>query len=302
MARFLYAQRPSKHIQRRMVIDACRKLRAFAPLIDYEYIGFGAYEFIDFELCRRELGIVSMHSIEVDSMRQDRYTFNRPFAEIEIHFDRASNVLPDLLDEARLRIVWLDYTAGVSQEVLQDLGTCIRKLTPGSVLVITVAARPAKPAGQRRAALVEAVGAQRVSAHVTDESLAHGLPGTQAEIFSTEADEQTSRRSDGATFQQLFNIRYRDDQQMHTWGGLLLGPGMHAAFDSARFDELEQVRCSTNPLDVIVEPLTTREVLYLNRQLPVTGGAELLGDGIPPEALSAYERLYRWYPSVPTAM
>ncbi len=126
MARFLYAQRPSKHIQRRMVVDAFRKLRAFAPLPEYEYVGFGAYEFVDFELCRRELGIVSMHSIEVNSHQQDRYLFNRPFSDIELHFDRASNVLPDLLEDPVLRIIWLDYTSGIDQEVLQDLGLSFR--------------------------------------------------------------------------------------------------------------------------------------------------------------------------------
>jgi hypothetical protein len=302
MARFLYAQRPSKHIQRRMVVDACRKLRAFAPLTEYEYVGFGAYEFVDFELCRRDLGIVSMHSIELDTNAQDRFTFNRPFAEIQIHFDRASNVLPDLLDGPQLRIVWLDYTTGISQEVLQDIGTCVRKLSGGSVLIVTVAARPAKPASERRTALISAVGAERVGPEVTNDSLAQGLPSAQAAIFIAEVHEQLTRRTDGAQFEQLFNIRYRDDQPMHTWGGLLVTPGMRTAFESARFDELEQVSRSTAIIDTTVEPLTTREVIHLNRQLPSGAGQQISGDGIPGHALAAYERLYRWYPSVPAAM
>ena len=142
MARFLYANRPSKHIQRRMVVDACRRLRVFSSLCDYRYVGFGAYEFVNFELVRRELGIVQMDSIEQDTRYEDRYLFNRPFAEIEVHFDTANNVLPNLLEEAALRVVWLDYTSGLNQKVLQDVGICIRKLTPGSVLN-----RPGKAGG-----------------------------------------------------------------------------------------------------------------------------------------------------------
>lgn len=302
MADFLYAQRPSKHVQRRIVVDACRKLRAFAPLHEYEYVGFGAYEFVDFELFRRELGIVKMESIEADTNAQDRYLFNRPFADIKVHFDRASNVLPDLLDRPALRIVWLDYTCGLNQEVLQDIGTCVRELSAGSVLLITVAARPARPASERLASLIDAVGRDRVSADVTNDSLAQGLPRAQREIMLAEAEAHAARRNDGATFGQLFNLKYRDDQPMQTWGGILVAPAMRAAFESARFDELDQVCAGPQIFDATVQPLTTREVLHLNPQLPLSAGASLAAHGIPEGALLAYERLYRYYPVVPAAM
>src|SRR5919106_3791691 len=200
MARFLWAHRPSKHVQRRMVVDVCRQLRTFDELTNYRYVGFGAYEFVDFELFRRELGIVGMDSIEFDTSGQERYRFNRPFGEIELHFDRASDVLPDLLEDPLLRIVWLDYTWGLNQEVLQDVGTCVRKLVAGSMLIVTVVARPARPANERRARLIEAVGPDRVDPDVTDDSLAHGLPAAQRDILVSEAASQASRRGDGAAF------------------------------------------------------------------------------------------------------
>jgi hypothetical protein len=302
MARFLYVSRPSKHVQRHMVVDACRRLRAFAPLSEYVYIGMGAFEFVDFELVRRELGIVTMHSIEIDDNARERYVFNRPFAEITVHFDRASNVLPDLLDDPVLRIVWLDYVSGLTQEVLQDVGTCVRKLAAGSALFVTVAARPAKPAARRRSELVDAVGANRVGAHVNDQMLASGLPAVQRDILLSEAVEHQARRVDGATFRQLFNLRYTDSTPMQTWGGVLVGPAMAAAFESARFDELDQTSNDATMVDATVEPLTMREVLHLNRQLPAGAGSPLTGDGIPSDALRAYERLYRWYPTVPAPM
>ena len=117
-----------------------------------------------------------------------------------------------------------------------------------------------------------------------------------------EVQSQLSRRYDGASFEQLFNIRYRDDQPMQTWGGIFVAPAMRPAFDAARFDELEQCSHDARMFDTTVEPLTTREVIHLNRQLPATGGGALTGEGVPPEALGAYERLFRFYPSVPAAM
>lgn len=302
MARFLYSQRPSKHIQRKMVVDACRRLRAFAPLNHYEFIGFGAYEFVDFELVRRELGVCDMHSIELNWKDQDRYLFNRPFEGIEIHFDRASNVLPDLLDKPRLRIVWLDYTTNLNAEVLQDLGVCFRKLTPGSVVLVSVAARPSSPASTRRSSLVDAVGLERVSPEHTNEWLGKNFATAQRSILMEHVTTETERRDDGARFQQLFNVGYRDDQPMQTWGGLIVSPSMAHALGAAHFEELEQVSADERFVNTTVEPLTTREVLHLNRQLPLASDAKLIADGIPDKALDAYARLYRWYPAVPAAM
>lgn len=302
MARFLYQSRPSKHVQRRMVIDACRRLRSFDQLAKYVYVGFGAFEFVDFDLVRRDLGIVKMHSIEQDSYARDRYLFNRPFAEITVHFDRASNVLPDLLEDPVLRIVWLDYTDGLTREVLQDVGTCVRKLVAGSMLIVTVNATPAKPANRRTAALRDAVGAERVGGHVNDEMLATGLPAVQRDILVSETAVQQVRRTDGAEFRQVFNIRYTDTTPMQTWGGVLVGPAMNAAYESARFAELEQTSSGPTLVDATVQPLTTREVLHLNRQLPASDETQISGEGIPLDALRAYERLYRWYPPVPAAM
>ena len=50
-----YIARPAKSIQRLMIIETLRRLRAFAPLSEYEYVGFGAHEFVDFELASEKL-------------------------------------------------------------------------------------------------------------------------------------------------------------------------------------------------------------------------------------------------------
>jgi hypothetical protein len=285
-----------------MVVDACRRLERFASLGEYRYLGFGAYEFVDFELVRRELGIVAMDSIESEgSATQRRYLFNRPFEYIDIHFDRASNVLPSLLDDAVKRIAWLDYTDWLDREVLADVGTCLRKLPAGSVLLVTVRARPEGTAKERLAHLQSRVGRERIPEGVDDEYLAKHMADVQRDILTVSVRGHIRRRVDGARFMQLFDLRYKDGTPMQTWGGLVVSPDIDSAVAAVDFGALEQTSLLDQPpVDATVPTLTMREVLHLNSQLPCAG--PLAGEDIPADDLDAYRRLYRWYPPVPVAM
>ena len=51
-----YEFRPAKAAQRRMIVDACRRLTAISALDQYQYVGFGGLEFIDFIEFHRGLG------------------------------------------------------------------------------------------------------------------------------------------------------------------------------------------------------------------------------------------------------
>jgi hypothetical protein len=304
MARFSYTFRPGKHIERRMLVDACRRLRSFAPLQDYEYVGFGGFEFVDFELMHRELGISRLVSIEQDSYAKDRSLFNRPVQGVTVHFNRASDVLPDLLDIPVLRILWLDYEQRLNREVLQDVATAARRLQAGSLLIATVNAHPPKPADSRRAVLVEDVGTDRVPATATDASLAQwGLADVQRRILTDEIENALTLRNDKARFEQIFYFQYSDDAQMMTWGGVLLTPAQDEGWINASFGELEQVRRGDQPMRIEVPLLTVKEAIYLNSQLPSQpGSGGLAAAAIPESQLRAYASLYRWYPPVPTPM
>ena len=153
--KYSYSFRPRKQIQRLLIADACQRLRAIAPLESYEYIGFGGFEFVDFDIFRRRLGIQSMVSYE-KAAAADRYEFNVPFAEISLKFGAAALHLP-FIDKAQLRIVWLDYTQRLDDEVVQDIATSASRLAPGSVLIASVNAVSARPADARRASRAEAV-------------------------------------------------------------------------------------------------------------------------------------------------
>ena len=217
-----------------MVVDALRRLRVFSPLPDYEYVGFGGMEFVDFELVHRELGIRWMTSIEIDTRNKDRYEFNAPFADVKLMFDRASAILPTLLDEAVLRVVWLDYECRLHQEVLQDLGTAVRKLLPGSVLLISVNATGPTTAAARLDAFTADVTPERVPVGAMNGTLAKwGWAAASHEVLMAEAVSEAARRTDGASFEQLFHFRYADGARMLTWGGIVVAPSNRQSFEVA---------------------------------------------------------------------
>lgn len=302
--RLSYARRPAKYIQRRMVVDALRRLRVFSELSKYEYVGFGGMEFVDFELVHRELGIRRMTSIEENIGNADRYGFNVPFAEVSIEFDRASAVLPTLLDDPVLRVVWLDYECELNLEILQDVGTAMRKLVPASVLIVSVNAQGPRLASDRLARFSANVEPERIPPGTDDATLAKwGWADASHSVLSAESSAEVARRYDGAEFEQLFHFNYADGARMLTWGGVLLGPGNRPAYEGAAFGELQQVRQAGDPPYEIAPPvLTMREALHLNAQLPIENPSAIKAKGISSRDLESYAKLYRWYPPVPAAM
>jgi hypothetical protein len=287
-----------------MVVDTFRRLRTFAPLSNYEYVGFGGMEFVDFDLVHRELGIRRMTSIELNTRHKDRYQFNAPFAEVKLIFDRASAVLPTLLDDAVLRVVWLDYECRLNQEVLQDLGTALRKLLPGSVFLVSVNATGPITATDRLKTFTADVTPERVPEGATNGTLAKwGWSAAAHDVLVAEAASEVARRTDGASFEQLFYFRYADGARMLTWGGVVVGPSNRQSFDLANFNELSQVCIEGEPPREVAPPLLTmREALHLNAQLPTVNVPALMASGIPSADLESYANLYRWYPPIPAAM
>jgi hypothetical protein len=161
-----YRARPSKAIVRQMIVECCRRLRGMADLNQYQYIGFGGLEFLDFKLFHRTLGITRMISIE-NSGRTDRFDFNRPFGSIEMRYGQASTELP-LVDWDGLRIVWLDYEKTLIREVKRDCENVARWLKQGSVLIVTMNA--SAPFGERLEYLTGKLGTA-VPIETTEEDL-----------------------------------------------------------------------------------------------------------------------------------
>lgn len=291
--RLEYRRRPAKAIQRAMVVDGLRRLTAVAPLAKYQYVGFGALEFADFEVIHRALGITLMSSIERDTSGEARYKFNRPFAGINLLMGEARNMLPTI-DWSPLSIVWLDYTEQLHSGILNDVDYVGRSLRPGSVLLVTTNAEPVRPMSDRLTTLAEQVG-ERVPAGLTNDALGGwGLATAQAAVLRAVVNRATAE-AHGGGIEQLFNFHYSDGARMLTWGGVVNTPGIERAIEACRFPDLEFFRSNDEAFRIAVPVLTEREVLRLEEQLPAAPGTKIKVDGIDAREIADFASIYRWH-------
>jgi hypothetical protein len=281
-----------------MTIDIMRRLSAFRPLNEYQYVGLGGYEFVDFDLVRRALDVRRMTSIERSS-KALRFEFNCPFPGIELKFGTSNDMLPEVsLDEPT--IVWMDYCASVRDDVLRDVLLLGRQLLPGSMLIISVNATVADD-GERIATLTKNITKERVPMGVDAEPHLDGwrTANVQRRVLAAELRQAMAGRS--VRFEQLINIHYRDTQRMQTWGGVVVDAGTDDQFHRADFRSLSQVRTGADPITIDVPVLTAREVLDLEAKLVAGQPAPTL-PWLKSAECDSFADLHRWYPPVPAPM
>ena len=288
-----YELRPSKTVTRLILVDVLRHLESLTSISKYQYVGFGAVEFIDFDLMHRAFGISKMTSIEGDTALAPRCEWNRPFKGIKVLEGRSTTILPTL-DWSMPSIVWLDYTSTLTTEVIGDVEHMIRVLIPGSVLAVTVNAHPARYK-EREAALEKAIGADNIPLGVSENTLGNwGLADVQYKVLDAEIRSTCGDRTDGATWRQVLNIRYSDNAKMQMLAGIVGSPVLDSALDNCRFDEVEELRKGAEAVEVRVPLLTTKERAWLNEQLPLLDGdatPEL--QGVKEKEIVAYQQIYR---------
>lgn len=292
MADLDYGDRPSKDVTRRMLIDVLGRLGAFQKLSKYSYVGFGAIQFVDFDLVHRGLGINKMISIEGDSNLIARCNFNAPFKGIKVLEGTSTTVLPSL-DWSAPAIVWLDYTQKLRTAEMSDVENLMLVLQPGSVLVVTLNSQPNQEVDNRRNDLANAVGEDRVPLGLSDERLGGwGLANVQREIFTNHVVQTLAARADSSTWQQLLNIHYKDGASMQMIAGILDHPSIHSKIAACRLQEINVVRDGPDSVLVKVPLLTKREKMILSKTLP--GKPSKAMAGISLEKLEAYAEMYRW--------
>lgn len=294
MADFDYRLRPSKAVQRYMIIDVCRKLSAFAPLSDYQYVGFGGLEFVDFDLLHRSLGVNKMTSIESDTYHLDRYLFNTPFNGITVLPGWASAYLPSI-DWSMLSIVWLDYEKALVEDVISDVLVVCGRIQPGSALFVTVNATPERRIAGRRDGLAERIGEERIPGKVTDESLGNwGLAEIQHQVLTDIMIQALRNRQVPAEWRQVLSINYADDARMQTMGGIITAPGLRQTFESADFGDLDFVRTAgQEPVMIRVPVLTSKERRALDEQFPAKN-LDAITVPVPREDAESYMKVYRY--------
>ena len=290
-----YGDRPSKTVCRRIFVETLRRLQALDKLSTYSYVGFGAYQFLDFDLVHRHLGIDKMISIESNEKLIARCYFNAPYKNIEILPGTSTTILPTL-DWSGKRIVWLDYTQRLRSEELADCENVTLRMQPGSVLAITLNCHPDDD-GERRQRLADAVGEDNVPIGTSEAKLGDwGLAKTQRELVTGLLHRTLAARGDGTTWQQLLNIFYRDGARMQMIVGVVDHPDVHQKIDACRFGDMTEVSSDAEPLIIEIPTLTTRERQALGQKLPARTLRSFAG--LPDGDLAAYARFYRWLDAV----
>lgn len=302
--RINYSVRPAKHVERLMMLEALQRLRVFAPLETYRYIGLGSIHFVDFKLFHRSLGIHRMISIEEDEHNRARFNFNRPFRSVKLMFGHSTSVLPELKWSTR-SVVWLDYDGRLDQTVLSDIYLTCSKARSGSVILITVNAQPTpfdkeKP-NRRVERLRSDVGGSNVPNDVNkDAQLSDwGLADVCRTIMDSsirKAVEDRATQGDRFSYRQLFNFQYRDGSRMTTVGGVLLDDRDLERFEHGAFDELKYLRDGDDAYEINVPSLTHREMRHLDRELPLRPKGTI-PKFIPVADCEAYAENYRFFPA-----
>lgn len=286
-----YSDRQSKQVTRRIFVETLRRLQAIDKLSNYSYVGFGAYQFLDFDVVHRQLGIDRMTSIESDEKLIARCHFNTPYRGIDVIQGTATTLIPTL-DWSGKVIAWLDYTQRLRSAEIADSMNVALRMRPGSVFAITLNCHVGEE-GTRRSDLAKAVGEENIPIGITEAKLGEwGLAKTQRELVSSLLHRTLASRSDGTTWQQILNIQYRDAARMQMIVGIVDHPDLHAAIQTCRFEDMPEVSFDAEPLVIELPALTVRERHAIGKKLPAKSIKEFAG--LSAKDLAAYARFYRW--------
>ena len=298
-----YALRPAKNIERKMIVEALSRLRAFYTLESYRYVGLGSPYFSDFSLVHRSLGIQDMICIEQETGDARRFEFNRPFNCIELEFGNTTAVLPTLKWQERPTIVWLDYDDPIGITMLSDIDVVCSSLTSGSFFLISVrrnagdfGADPSERLERVTSALGDKVPAGTSRRDTTSSNFGRLL----WRIIDSEIRYIVSERSAGLrpdlqfNYKQLLYFWYKDGTPMLTIGGVLYQKGQRVQLTQCDFDALFYNRASDDPYDIEVPPLTFKEIQTIDAQLPESTPCL---PGVPKSLVAAYAKNYRYFPN-----
>ena len=297
-----FSLRPAKGAERKMIVEAVGRLRAFSTLEAYRYIGFGSPYFSDFSLVHRRLGITDMVCIEQEKQDVERFEFNRPFNCIDLKFGLSSRVLPTLEWDGRPTVIWLDYDKPITEVTLSDIHVVCSSITPGSFFLLTVRAQ-ANDFGQSPAERVDklrdAVGG-RLPNHTVADATDKAFPKLLWRIIDSEIRRVLAGRNGGFShesgfeYQQVLHFDYRDGVRMLTIGGIIYQRGQRILLAQCDFPSLSYSRSGVDPCRIRVPLLTYKELRALDELLP--GDTPSL-PAVPQKEISAYSEHYRYFPN-----
>lgn len=138
-----YHLRPHKAVDRNLFIESLIRLRNNYDFCNYQYIGFGSYEFEDFKLIYRSLGIDDLHSIEMNTNVFKRQGFNKPYSFIQLHNTTCGSFFDEIFDNSKHSIIWADFSlANDKYSQCLDISNICGKVQAGDIIRFTLNAQP----------------------------------------------------------------------------------------------------------------------------------------------------------------
>jgi len=310
-----YSLRPSKSIERKMIMSFLTKLTSFDDLINYHYIGFGSIYYSDFILFHKNLSITKMSSIEYER-NESRARFNLPYKCIELHSGTSNDKLTTIMANYEKYIVWLDYDSPISSSTLDDIQTFISKSTSGSLLMITLNVNADDKDElnskfdelfeYRKTKLEERITKDKMpQINKANELNLKNLHMVYRKIIINEIQENLIKRNklqeNKYKFKQIMNFRYSDNAQMQTFAFIFYEESDEMKYNACRFNDIPTFREEEEPYQIKSPHLTIDEIRKLNKILPLETEEDIKNIGIEnPTFIKAskdYAEVYQHFPN-----
>lgn len=310
-----YNLRSAKSIERKIILETIRGLYPPNEISKYRYVGFGSIFFADFRLVHKELGINRMVCIE-GSDDEQRFQFNKPYKCIELRMGMSNRVLPNL-DWSCKNIVWLDYDRTLQPYMFDDLETLTTCLKADSFLILTCNGtlpsfreRVKNENGQTidRAKIEEfkRLFGDHAPFEIEEKDFSKAnVPGLLRKMFANciesklQALNGVKLNSQKIKFLQLFNICYKDNADMYTFGGLFLENSKLRTMKAKPEARRSFISTGEDSFNISSPIITNREVDLMNQYLP-NGLKRFLKTKqiqfIPEPMRQTYHSFYRYFP------
>jgi hypothetical protein len=308
--KFSYLARPSKQVERKLIIEALQRLRFGGfPLQDYRYVGLGSVYYADFILFHKYLYIDDMVCAEASDIPR-RMKFNKPYNFVRLRMGPVGNLIPRL-DRDRRHFVWLDYDYGINEDIVQDVAAATNVLAPDSILLVTVdveldhqVERGLSDRQRLRTLFAEfPIQFGRYASRKIErrDFTLNGFPPLAADILRNILQGEAGRR-EGFQFFQLFNYLYADGALMLSVGGIVGSSSTEQRIRQSNVRRLPFITGGAAPILVSVPPLTAREKDWLDQNVRDDSRVRDLRFELGSRALRNYRRYQRHYPTYHEAL
>jgi hypothetical protein len=308
---FDYALRPSKQVERKMMIEILLRLsRADYLISEYTYLGLGSVYYVDFVMFHKYLFIDRMICLEWSPVPK-RMKFNKPFKFINLKLASLADYIPSIAQNKRY-LAWFDYDRALDPAMLQDIDGCLVRLAPKSVFIVTIDARPKLPkdmfpdddidgmtTAKREQFTAKAYRqwfGEYTAESITRLTVADSDVASLFYAVSMERIRQTLEGR-GLKFIQLFNYLYKDGAPMLTIGGMVGTDDDEAKLQRAGIFGHRFVQRDSQYLKISVPPLTLREKQWLDSRMDRNLTADGLTFELEDALLDNYRKFYKEYPT-----